>query len=174
MCSWHVKHHMELQLHTIRWRFNLYRSCKINKKDACVNKLEKIFTSIKKWSIEINLAFNNGKTKFTLISSNQLSARHKRKDKQLQICCNNTELQRVSKWKLLGLNIHENLTLKNDISKILNDTYSHLSVLKNLKWYTSHSVRRQLVESLIFSRLDYWNNLSIDLPQYQVRRMIKL
>ena len=31
-----------------------------------------------------------------------------------------------------------------------------------------------VVESLIFSRLDYCNNLFIDLPQYQVRRMIKL
>ena len=45
---------------------------------------------------------------------------------------------------------------------------------KKLKRYTSQSVRKQLVESLIFSRLDYCNNLFIDLPQYQVRRMIKL
>ena len=45
---------------------------------------------------------------------------------------------------------------------------------KKFKRYTSQSVRKQLVESLIFSRLDYCNNLFIDLPQYQVRRMIKL
>ena len=45
---------------------------------------------------------------------------------------------------------------------------------KKLKRYTSQSVRKQLVESLIFSRLDYCNNLFIDLPQYQVRSMIKL
>ena len=57
---------------------------------------------------------------------------------------------------------------------MLKDSYSHLSILTKLKRYTSQSVRKQLVESLIFSRLDYCNNLFIDLPQYQVRRMIKL
>ena len=57
---------------------------------------------------------------------------------------------------------------------MLKDSYLPLSILKKLKRYTSQSVRKQLVESLIFSRLDYCNNLFIDLPQYQVRRMIKL
>ena len=109
-----------------------------------------------------------------LITSNQLSARHKLKDEQLQICCNNTKLERVTEWKLLALTIDENLTLSNHISKMLKDSHSHLSILKNLKRYTSQSVCRQLVESLIFSRLDCCNNLFIDLPQYQVRRMIKL
>ena len=98
-----------------------------------------------------------------LISSNQLSARHKLKDGQVQIRCNNTELERVTEWKLLGLTIDENLTLNNHISKKLQDSYSHLSILKKLKRYTSQSVCKQLVESLIFSRLDYCNNFFIDL-----------
>ena len=109
-----------------------------------------------------------------LITSKQLSARHKLKDEQLQICCNNTDLERVTEWKLLGLTIDENLTLSNHITKFLKHSYSHLSILKKLKRYTSQSVCNQLVESLIFSRFDYRNNLFIDLPQYQVRRMIKL
>ena len=57
---------------------------------------------------------------------------------------------------------------------MLKHSYSHLSTLKKLKRYTSHSVRKQLVESLIFSRIGYCNNLFIYLPQHQVRRMIKL
>ena len=65
-----------------------------------------------------------------LITSNQLSARHKLKDEQLEICCNNTELERVTEWKLLGLTIDENLTLNNHISKMLKGSYSHLSILK--------------------------------------------
>ena len=57
---------------------------------------------------------------------------------------------------------------------MLKDSYPHLSILKKLKRYTSQSVCKQLVESLIFSKLDYCNKFFIDLPQYQVRRMIKL
>ena len=68
-----------------------------------------------------------------LIASKQLSARHNIKDEQLQICCNNTKLERVVEWKLLGLTIDENLTLNNHISKMLKDSYSHLRILKKLQ-----------------------------------------
>ena len=108
-----------------------------------------------------------------LITSNQLSARHKLNDEQSRVCCNNTDLERLTEWKLLGLTIDENLTLNNHISKMLKDFYSHLSILKKLEHYTSRSVGKQVVESLIFSRLDYCNNVFIDLRQYQVLRMIK-
>ena len=36
------------------------------------------------------------------------------------------------------------------------------------------AVRKQLTESLIFSRLDQCSNLFIDLPQYQIKRLLKL
>ena len=133
MCSWHAKHHTEQQIHTIRRWFDLYRSCKINKKDTCIKELEEDLISVAKWSIETNLVFNTGKTKIIFIASKQLSVRHKLKDEQLYICFYNTELERVTKWKLLGLTTDENLTLNNHISKILKDSYSHLSILKKLK-----------------------------------------
>ena len=114
----------------------LYRSCKINKKDTCIKQLEKDLNSTAKWSIETNLVLNTGKTKIMLVAPKQLLARHKLKDEQLQICCNNTELERVTEWKLLGLTIDENLTLNNHISKMLKDSYLHLSTLKKLKRYT--------------------------------------
>ena len=104
----------------------LYRSCKINQTDTCIKELEKDLTSIAKWSTETHLAFNTGKTKFMLIASKQLSVRHKLKDEQLHFCCNNTALERVTERELLGLTIDENLMLKNHISKILKDSYSHL------------------------------------------------
>ena len=54
-------------------------------------RVQKDLTSIAKESIEPNLIFNLGKTKFMLIASDQLSAQHKLNDERLQICCNNTE-----------------------------------------------------------------------------------
>ena len=54
-----------------------------------------------------------------LITSKQLSTRHKLKNEQLQICCNTTEPERITEWKLLGLTIDGNLTLNNHISKML-------------------------------------------------------
>ena len=126
----------------------LYQSCKINKKDTCIKELEKDLTSIAKWSIETNLVFNTGKTKFMLITSNQLSARHKLKDEELQICCNNTKLERVIEWKLLGLTIDENLMLNIYISKMLKDSYSHLSILKKTQTINL-TVRTQTVSRIV-------------------------
>ena len=52
-------------------------------------------------------------------------------------------------------------------------------MLKKLKGRTSISLREQLEELLIFSRLDYCNSYCIstqftDVPQYQVKRLLKL
>ena len=71
-------------------------TAKIDQKRTCIKVLEKDFTSVVKWPIETNLAFSIGKTKFILMLSNQLSVRHEIKDEHLQICCNNTELERVT------------------------------------------------------------------------------
>ena len=57
--------------------------------------------------------------------------------------------------------------------KLLKDCYSSRFVLKKLKRYTTLPVQKQLTISLIFSRLDYCNNLFIDLPQYQIIRFLK-
>ena len=113
-----------------------------------MKELEKDLTSIAKWSIETNLVFNTGKTKFMLIASKQLSVRHKLKDEQLQIRCNSTDLERVTEWKLLGLTTDENLTRNNHISKMLKGSYSHLSILK--KPQTIHlTVRTQTVSRIV-------------------------
>ena len=54
---------------------------------------------------------------------------------------------------------------------------SHISKILKLLFafeYSKNLKIQQLVESIIFSRLNYCKNLIIDLPQYQIRRMIKL
>ena len=97
-------------------------------------------------------------------------AKNQIKDKQFKICCNGIKLERVSEWKLFGITIDKKRWAA-IYWKILKNSYLHLSILKKLKRHTSQSVRKQLVESLIFSRIDYYNNLFIDLPQYQIQKI---
>ena len=68
-----------------------------------------------------------------LITSNQLSARHKLKDEQLEICCNNTELERVTEWKLLGLTVD----LKSNIEQ------PYIKNAKKLLFALKHSKKTQ-------------------------------
>ena len=131
----------------------IYWSCKINQKYTCIKELEKDckfgkkITSIVKWSIETSLVFDIGKIKFMLLTTKHTPVWHKLRDEQFKIYCNGIKLEKVSEWKLLGITIDENLALSNHIPKVLKNSYLHLSVLR----YTSQ-----------------------DLPQYQIRTMIKL
>ena len=46
--------------------------------------------------------------------------------------------------------------------------------MKTLKWCTSYQTQKHLVESLIFSKIDYCNVLHKGLPKYQIQRVNKL
>ena len=76
--------------------------------------------------------------------------------------------------ELLGIALDEHFQLDKHTSKLLKDCYSSLAMLKKLKQYTPLAVRKQLIKSLMCSRLDYCNNLFIDLPQRQIKRLLKL
>ena len=57
---------------------------------------------------------------------------------------------------------------------ILKNGYSTLKILKKLKRYTSYQTRKHLVESLILTKIDYFNVLFKGLPKYQIQRVNKL
>ena len=56
----------------------------------------------------------------------------------------------------------------------LKNSYSTLKILKKIKRYTSCQTRKHLIESLILSKIDYYNVLFKELPKYQIRRVNKL
>ena len=92
---------------------------------------------------------------------------HQVEKKKFNVICISITLERVSEWKLLGITLNKHFLLDKHISKLSKDCYSSLSVLKKSKRNTTLPVRKQLTESLMYSRLDYCNNLFIDLPQRQ-------
>ena len=152
----------------------LYRACKASEQHAFISSIEKDIHFISRWSSDTNLIFNSAKTKVMVITTLQMSKHHQLKEEKLNVKCNNVTLERVSEWKLLDITLREHFHLDNHISKLLKDCYSSLSMLKKLKRYTTLPTRKQLTESLIFSRLDYCNNLFVDLQQYQIKRLLKL
>jgi len=152
----------------------IYQHCKPSDITKCINNLEKDITSISKWSNETNLIFNTNKTKYMTICSSQLSRHHQIKERKFMINCNGTTLDRVDKYKLLGMMIDDKFTFNEHIKKVLKECYSTLQILKKLKRYTSFKSRKMLVESLILSKIDYCNIIFIDLPKYQLNRLQKL
>ena len=151
----------------------LYQAWKASQQHAFTNSIEKDIHSISRWSSDTNLIFNSAKTKMLVILTPQMP-KHHQVEKKFDVICISITLERVSEWKLLGITLNEHFLLDKHISKLSKDCYSSLSVLKKLKRYTTLPVRKELTESLMFSRLDYCNNFFIDLPQCQIKRLLKL
>ena len=55
----------------------------------------------------------------------------------LQIQCMGNQLERQNAWKVLGMELDENLNWKLHVDKILKESYGILRMLKKLKRYTS-------------------------------------
>ena len=66
------------------------------------------------------------------------------KEEKTIVKCNNITLERFPEWKLLGITLDEHFQLNKHISKLLNDCYSPLFILKKLKQYTPLPVQKQL------------------------------
>ena len=65
-----------------------------------------------------------------LIALKQLSARHKLKEEELQICCNKTELESVTEWEL---------------SMKSNAEQSYIKNVKRLLFALKHSKKAQTI-----------------------------
>lgn len=153
-----------------------YRSCKATHVGECAKQLENDITSIGQWSKQSNLIFNDKKTKSMLLSTNQMSRRHKLDDKQKFVIRNNgKELERVSEMKLLGITIQENLKWNQHVNELLKTSYSTLRTLRHIKRMTSFNLRKNLVEALIHSKVDYAITVyGNNLQQYLKKRIQKL
>ena len=95
----------------------------------------------------------------------------------LKVNCDNQTIERVQyklQYKLLGVVIDEHFKLYTHVRNILKHGYSTLEILKNLRRYISYQTRKHLVESLIFSKIDYCNVLFNRLAIYQIQRLNKL
>ena len=157
----------------------LCSACTKSQRHAFINSVEKDIQSISRGSNYTNLIFNSEKTKVMVVLPPQMSKNRQLKEERIKVKCNNITLEKVPELKILGITLEEHFQLDKHISKLLKDWYLSLSMLKKLKGCTSIPLREQLEELLIFSRLDYCNSYCIstqfiDVPQYQVKRLLKL
>ena len=74
------------------------------------------------------------------------------------------KLERIKSCKLLGVHINEHLKWDDHITHTV-------SILRKLKYLAKYELRKQLVETLILSKLDYADLVFYPLPQFLLRRV---
>ena len=106
-----------------------------------------------------------------LVSTRQMSLAHALHDYYPAVSCNGKLLERTTTAKILGVHMDEHLTLPDYVTGLLSFCYAALAVLRKLSNLAPYHVRKQLVELLVMSKLDYGSFVFYPLPKYQMKRL---
>ena len=134
----------------------IYDHAKISDLNNCRNTISQSINKLSVWSKEGTLAFNNDKTnKVMILSTPQMSRVHHLDEYDPNIAVSGYKLERIKSCKLLGVHINEHLKWDDHIKHTVSGCYATLSILRKLKYLAKYELRKQLVETLILSKLDY-------------------
>ncbi len=148
----------------------LYAHCKPENLQDAVADMQSSVRKLEKWSSEANLIINPSKTKVMMLSTAQLSFSHSLYDASLDIEINGTPIERVNSTKLLGSYIHEHLKWEENV-KNASTCYSTLATLRKLKNSLPFNIRKNLVQSLVLSKLYYNDVIYHSLPENLDKRL---
>ena len=149
----------------------LYAHCKPENVQDAVADMQSSVRKLEEWSSEANLIINPSKTKVMMLSTAQLSSSHSLYDASIDIEINGTPMERVNSTKLLGSYIHEHLKWEENVKNVASTCYSTLATLRKLKNSLPLNIRKNLVQSLVLSKLYYNDVIHHSLPQYLDKRL---
>ena len=92
----------------------------------------------------------------------------------VELKCKSKTLENAKEFKRPGITIVKNLNSKKHMNNTTKNCYATLNVLRKIKRYPPLPVRKQLAESLILSKLDYYNELLYDIPKYMKQQFQKV
>ena len=112
-----------------------------------MNKINKELQEVTNWFKANKLSVNAGKTNYMLLGTRYGNAKYVESvpaNRDIQVKLDDTNLQKVSSTKFLGVIIDENLTWKNHIDGISKTIARNVGVLNELKCYIPKRVLHSL------------------------------
>lgn len=123
-------------------------------KDLIERKLQKAISDLASWCKQNGMVINIDKTKAMLITTSQRRSRIKN---SLQLSLNGIQLSTVSNDKVLGVQLDNNLSWGDHISKVVKKMSTNIWLLSKIKNYLSLNHRITYYRSYIQPHLDYAN-----------------
>lgn len=107
------------------------------------------------WIMTHELKINDSKTELMLMGTRQQLC----KNKEIMVKIGDSVIKPVDKVKNLGVILDSNMTMEKQINQMTSRGYYALYRIKSIRPYLTESATKILVQSLIFSHLDYGNSL---------------
>ena len=123
---------------------------------------------IKDWMRQKQLKLNEDKTE-CLIVGKKGDLRRLEDIGSLNIDGNDISV--TKSVKDLGVMLDKNLSMKEQIDKVVKMAGFHLRNIAFVKKYIDESSLKKLIHNHVISRLDYCNSLYYGLPNYQLRKL---
>ena len=151
----------------------IYKSVKPKDLQKGVTKISDSLKNLVHWSDGSKLAINNDKTKTMLITTPQMANYHSlRTPGIINISLNNNRnLEVLETYKLLGVHFGNTLRWEKHVNEIVSSCYASLAILRKLRNMAPFQLRKQLVESVILSKLDYCDLVYYALPSKLLKRL---
>ena len=96
---------------------------------------------------------------------NQLYRHHKKEFDSVDIKCGAVTLEKTETMKVLEITFNEHLDWTSHINKIAIECFSTLRTLRLLKRFLPFKIRKELVQTLILSKIDYGNIVCNPIPK---------
>ena len=123
------------------------------------------------YSSESNLALNEAKTKWMLVSTHHMSRAQSLDKYYPAVSCSGKLLEHVTTAKILGVHMDEPLTWADHATVLLSSCYAALAVFPKLRNLAPYHVHEQLVESLGCQNWTTGASVFYPRPEYQMKQL---
>ena len=151
----------------------IYHHSKVSDLSNCQASITSAMQNMGLWSQANSLTLNGLKTQMTIFSTAQLARKHNLVSVPLEVSVNNTDIQRVECYKLLGIHLTKHLKWGEHVKNTTASCYATIAVLKKLKHLAPYNLRKTLAESLVLSKLDYDDTVFYLLTNVDLKRLQK-
>ena len=95
-------------------------------------------------------------------------------NKSVNVKVNDSLLEKVSDCKLPGVNFDCNLKWNVHITEVVSSVYGKLSALKKLKNFIPFTLRKQMAQFLLLSKIDFNDFIYSPLPKSDINKLCRL
>ena len=128
-------------------------------------RVEDCLTVIFNWMSANKLKLNPTKTTVLFISKNPDNS------PDISISFEGNDIAPAQSSRILGVLFDSSFNLSSHISEIVKSCHFHMKQIRSLRRYLSPACIKQLVISLVISRLDFANSILINLPKAQLNKL---
>ena len=142
-----------------------------NNVEETVGQLRNIIKDVKDWMMLKQLKLNEDKTECLIVGKR---GDLRRLDEVESLNIEGNEIKVTKSVKDLGVVLDSNLSMKEQIDKVVRVAGYHLRNIAFVKKYIDESSLIKLIHNHVISRLDYCNSLYYALPNYQLNRLQRI